>query len=57
MFRVCDQSLRVLSEWATLAAAKETARIRAREYRNRTFFVCGADGSVIAGYYNSGEEP
>jgi hypothetical protein len=50
MFKVCDECMNIRSEWVTLAAAKATADIRAKEYPGQVFFVCGPDGMVIAGY-------
>lgn len=50
MFTVCDSTLKILSDWASLAAAKEIAKIRKSEYPNQIFFVCDHTGQIIAGY-------
>lgn len=50
MFKVCDQFLRVVSEWATLAAAKASARTRHAEFPQQAWFVCDWTGMVVAGY-------
>jgi hypothetical protein len=52
MYKVCDSTLSILSEWSYLGAAKESARIRSIEYGDQTFFVCNAQGMVVAGFTN-----
>lgn len=50
MYKVCDELLCVISEWPTLAAAKDAARLLAALRPSRIWFVCGKDGLVIAGF-------
>lgn len=49
MYKVCDQNLQIVSEWAALAAAKAIACLRAREY-GQVYFVADCDGNILAGY-------
>ena len=50
MFKVCNSKLQIVSEWATLAAAKASAEIRGREYPEQVFFVCDEPGNIVAGF-------
>jgi hypothetical protein len=50
MYFVCDQNMQIVSEWVSLVAAKASAKNRKQEFQAQSWFVCGNNGMVIAGY-------
>ena len=50
MWKVCDSKMQIVSEWASLSAAKDSAKIRSNEYPGQVYFVCDGSGMVWAGF-------
>ena len=52
IYFVCDATMFVVANHATLWEAKQDARMRSMRLTDYTYFVCRNDGTVIAGYTN-----